>query len=382
MGKGRGSSSSSSSSGGKKKHKHKQHHTTTTTYYGGAYGGGYGGYGHGHSQGYGYGQAYGHGYGHAGQYGHGQGHGYGHHQGHGQQNWGNSNDYYNKGPYNSHDQMYNNYYNKPYDPYGAASSSFMQVPPTTTPGYPAPAAYDPYAKQMNTQGATGISIAGQPPGGPSGQNYGATQMGVAPTSAGDHNQHDRNFYQPQMPQQPSQYAEPSMSQLQQQYNQPGYPQQPQQQSPQQPQEQDPRHQQAPPQPTPQQPPPQQPAPQQPPPAPQQQEHVQVPTESGTGRAAEGGASEGGNEGFSKAVVIDNGTYRCKIGFSGEQQPRDVFPALVGRPKHMQVMAGATDSKDVYIAHDAQQKRGMLVLSYPIENGRIVEWDDMQRVCRL
>ena len=32
------------------------------------------------------------------------------------------------------------------------------------------------------------------------------------------------------------------------------------------------------------------------------------------------------------VVIDNGTGNCRIGFSGEEGPRTVFPTVVGRPK--------------------------------------------------
>ena len=33
------------------------------------------------------------------------------------------------------------------------------------------------------------------------------------------------------------------------------------------------------------------------------------------------------------VVIDNGTGMTKAGFAGDDAPRAVFPAIVGRPKH-------------------------------------------------
>ena len=33
-----------------------------------------------------------------------------------------------------------------------------------------------------------------------------------------------------------------------------------------------------------------------------------------------------------AVIIDNGSGMVKAGFSGEDMPRAVFPALFGRPK--------------------------------------------------
>jgi hypothetical protein len=34
----------------------------------------------------------------------------------------------------------------------------------------------------------------------------------------------------------------------------------------------------------------------------------------------------------QAIVIDNGTGLIKAGFSGEDMPRSVFPAIVGRPR--------------------------------------------------
>ncbi|GIQ87729.1 actin family protein, partial [Kipferlia bialata] len=32
------------------------------------------------------------------------------------------------------------------------------------------------------------------------------------------------------------------------------------------------------------------------------------------------------------IVIDNGSGMCKAGFAGDDAPRTVFPALVGRPR--------------------------------------------------
>ena len=34
-----------------------------------------------------------------------------------------------------------------------------------------------------------------------------------------------------------------------------------------------------------------------------------------------------------AIVIDNGSGMCKAGFAGDDAPRAVFPALVGRPRY-------------------------------------------------
>ena len=34
-----------------------------------------------------------------------------------------------------------------------------------------------------------------------------------------------------------------------------------------------------------------------------------------------------------AVVIDNGSGMCKAGFAGDDAPRTVFPAVIGRPQY-------------------------------------------------
>jgi actin-related protein len=81
-----------------------------------------------------------------------------------------------------------------------------------------------------------------------------------------------------------------------------------------------------------------------------------------------------------AVVIDNGSGMCKAGVAGEDAPKVCFPSIVGRPKHSQgqVMIG-TEQKDVYIGEEAQAKRGVLKLSYPIEHGIVTSWDDMEKI---
>jgi actin len=78
------------------------------------------------------------------------------------------------------------------------------------------------------------------------------------------------------------------------------------------------------------------------------------------------------------VVIDNGSGQCKAGFAGDDAPKSVFPSIVGRPRHHNVMVGVND-KENYVGDEAQTKRGMLTLRYPIEHGIINNWDDMEKI---
>ena len=78
------------------------------------------------------------------------------------------------------------------------------------------------------------------------------------------------------------------------------------------------------------------------------------------------------------IVIDNGSGMMKAGFGGQDAPQVLFPSVVGFPRHQGVMVGMGE-KDVYVGDEAESKRGILTLSYPVEHGIVTSWDNMEKV---
>lgn len=78
-----------------------------------------------------------------------------------------------------------------------------------------------------------------------------------------------------------------------------------------------------------------------------------------------------------ALVVDNGSIMCKAGFVGDDEPRAIFPSIVGRPRQKAVMVDT--GRNFYVGDEAQSKRGILAMKYPIEHGVVTNWDDMEKV---
>ena len=78
------------------------------------------------------------------------------------------------------------------------------------------------------------------------------------------------------------------------------------------------------------------------------------------------------------IVIDNGSGMIKAGIAGEEAPRAVFPAFVGRPKIRPGQARVA-LKEEYFGDEAMQRKGILNLSYPISAGIVESWEDMEKV---
>ncbi|OII78194.1 actin family protein [Cryptosporidium andersoni] len=79
---------------------------------------------------------------------------------------------------------------------------------------------------------------------------------------------------------------------------------------------------------------------------------------------------------SQPAIIDNGSGSIKSGFAGEEIPRCIVNSYVGRPKYKRCMAGALEG-DVFVGTKSIENRGILRISYPISNGIIQDWYDME-----
>lgn len=78
------------------------------------------------------------------------------------------------------------------------------------------------------------------------------------------------------------------------------------------------------------------------------------------------------------VVLDTGSFMCKVGFAGDEAPRAVFPSVVGFPKFIH-MIPSISSMDHYVGDDALMKRGLLKLMWPIEGTQALSWDDVEKI---
>lgn len=82
----------------------------------------------------------------------------------------------------------------------------------------------------------------------------------------------------------------------------------------------------------------------------------------------------------KPLVIDNGTGISKNGFAGEDQPRSVFPTLIGYPKYTSIMTDVEHyTREYYIGEEALQLKGVLKLMFPVEHGIIEDWMAMEKI---
>ncbi|KAM5455052.1 Actin-related protein 2 [Microsporum canis] len=80
------------------------------------------------------------------------------------------------------------------------------------------------------------------------------------------------------------------------------------------------------------------------------------------------------------IVLDGGTGFLKVGYAAQNFPEHQFPSIVGRPiLRTEEQAGDIVVKDIMCGDEAAAARSMLQISYPMENGIVKNWEDMQHL---
>jgi len=79
----------------------------------------------------------------------------------------------------------------------------------------------------------------------------------------------------------------------------------------------------------------------------------------------------------KVIVCDNGTGFVKVGHAGANFPSHIFPAMVGRPiLRFEEKIDNVELKDIMVGDEASRLRSFLDIKYPLENGKVANWEDM------
>eukprot|EP01083_Nonionella_stella_P159955 522382_1 len=84
-----------------------------------------------------------------------------------------------------------------------------------------------------------------------------------------------------------------------------------------------------------------------------------------------------------SFVMDFGSGYSKVGFAGDDGPKEVFPTIIARKwSQRQHVNGAKEKKDIYFVGDeARAKRGIPPPKHPVQDGIICNWNDMEAIMR-
>lgn len=84
----------------------------------------------------------------------------------------------------------------------------------------------------------------------------------------------------------------------------------------------------------------------------------------------------------KSIVIDNGSSVLRAGFSGEDRPLCTFPTVVGHlteSTKKSFRCCFQRMKESYVGFEAQSKRELLHMNYPVERGIVTDWQNMEAI---
>ena len=79
------------------------------------------------------------------------------------------------------------------------------------------------------------------------------------------------------------------------------------------------------------------------------------------------------------VVIDCGFGKCKAGFAGDDAPCAVYPSVVGRVRSTGGIMAPMGMKYEYVGDEADKRREIVTMNYPIERGVVTNWDGMEKI---
>jgi len=80
------------------------------------------------------------------------------------------------------------------------------------------------------------------------------------------------------------------------------------------------------------------------------------------------------------IICDSGTGYLKLGFAGTNFPKETLPAMIGRPMlRADEKLDGIELKDIMIADEVAPVRGLCELSFPLEEGIVKNWDDMEMI---
>ena len=77
-----------------------------------------------------------------------------------------------------------------------------------------------------------------------------------------------------------------------------------------------------------------------------------------------------------SIVIDMGSGLMKVGFGGEDGPRNIFNSIVGIPKMAGLKVGM-EQKERYVAEEAIANAEFMNFYSPIQRGEVVDWDKFE-----
>jgi len=79
-----------------------------------------------------------------------------------------------------------------------------------------------------------------------------------------------------------------------------------------------------------------------------------------------------------AICIDNGSGMVKAGIAGEQNPKLVFPSIIGKTKP-KAKKEQPELKDFYVGSEVASLMEQLIVKHPIDAGVVNDWDLMEKM---